>query len=200
MYAILHFKTICNIPVHTYIVLSLQCMNTLDVYILIPVLGGLLIGLFRGLVRELISLLVVVLGISLATLLSKSASQLLIAYVDISEHLAQPVAFAVIFLLVFIALNLLSKILQRLIKALSLGAVNAIAGGVFGMFKMALLVSVFFTLTDVIEGRMQWIPTPLKDNSLLYKPVKKLAPFLWQEMNQTPIDDGSSENETPITI
>ena len=157
-------------------------MNTLDLIILLPVAAGFITGLFRGLIKEVISLAVIIIGIYAARLLSPIATTLMIDWFEISPKGAQVLGFVAIFSLVAILLTIAGRLLQGVIQLLTLGFLNAIVGGVFGGLKIVLLFSIFFNVVQAIDHKVSIIDTELREESLLYSPVKGFAPGLWEEI------------------
>ena len=74
--------------------------------------------------------------------------------------------------------------IQGLVQALSLGFINSMIGGVFGAIKIALIYSIIFTLLQSLEHRFPIIEAESRENSVLYEPVKELAPKLWDELTE----------------
>lgn len=157
-------------------------MNTLDYIIIFPVLIGFIIGLFKGLIKEVIGLAIVILGIYLARLFAPLASELLVKWLVISPQGAQPLGFLVIFSIVAITLTLIGRMIQGLVQALSLGFINSMIGGVFGALKIALLYSILFNVLHSLEHKFSIIEPESRENSVLYEPIKELAPQLWEEL------------------
>ncbi len=159
-------------------------MNTLDYIILFPIVIGFIIGLFKGLIKEIIGLAIVILGIYLSRLLAPLTSELLVQWLDISPRGAQPLGFIVVFGVIAIVLTLAGRMIQGLVQALSLGFINSMIGGVFGAIKIALIYSIIFTLLQSLEHRFPIIEAESRENSVLYEPVKELAPKLWDELTE----------------
>lgn len=157
-------------------------MNTLDFIILFPVIAGFIIGLFKGLIKEVIGLAIVILGIYLSRLLAPFVSEVLVQWLDISPKGAQPLGFVVVFSIVAILLTITGRLINGLIQALSLGFINSVIGGIFGALKIALLFSILFNLLHSFEGRFSVIEPESRENSILYEPIKELAPDLWDEL------------------
>lgn len=154
-------------------------MNALDLYLIIPVVAGFVIGLFRGLIKEIISLLVIVLGIYLSRMFSGIVATLLVNTLDISIQAAQPLAFLMIFVIIAILLSLLAKLLSRVVNVLSLGLLNALAGGFFGGLKILLIMSLFLNLAAALDDKVTIIEPESIEKSVFYGPVLKFAPELW---------------------
>lgn len=72
----------------------------------------------------------------------------------------------------------IAKLIERLAKAVSLGFVNKLAGGIFGMLKFGLILSILIFVLNAIEKSILIIPTETKQKSLLYEPVGKIAPIV----------------------
>lgn len=156
-------------------------MNSLDLYILAPILVGFVIGLLRGFVKEIIAIIIIIIGIYLSRLLSLAVANWLAAGFDISIRASQPIAFIIIFIVVAITLTIIGRIVQKMIQVLSLGCFNALLGGVFGALKLALLVSLFLIIGDALNDKFNMISQDTKISSKLYQPIKHLAPTLWKE-------------------
>lgn len=157
-------------------------MNTLDFIILIPVAAGFITGLFRGLIKEVISIAVIIFGIYLAKLLAPIATSLIIEWFEISPRGGQALGFVAVFSIIAILLTLLGRMLQGVIQLLSLGFLNSIVGGIFGGLKIALIFSIIFNILQGIDHKLSIIDAELREESILYAPVKGLAPELWDEI------------------
>ncbi len=156
-------------------------MNSLDLYLLIPIALGFIFGLFKGLVKELASLAAIVLGIYGAKLLSPYATGILVKVFDFSPKTAQPLSYLFVFIVIAISLIIVSKMLDKMFESMSLGGLNKLFGGVFGAMKYALIISVLLNVFDAVDSRFSILKAETKDNSIAYKPLMKLGPVLWDE-------------------
>jgi membrane protein required for colicin V production len=77
---------------------------------------------------------------------------------------------------VVVVCALLVKIIDKFLSLVTLGWINKLLGGVFGLLKFALLLSVLIHLVDMVDQRFNWIQPQVKQNSLFYKPVKAVLP------------------------
>ena len=160
-------------------------MNTLDLIILFPVAAGFITGLFRGLIKEVISLAVIIIGIYLSKILAPYASELLINWFDLSPKGAQPLGYIAVFCVIALLLTLTGRLLQGFIQLLSLGFLNSIVGGIFGGLKIALIISILLNVLQGIDHRIKVVDPELKEESILYRPIKELAPELWEDLTYT---------------
>jgi len=155
-------------------------MNSLDLFLLIPIAVGFIFGLFKGLVKELASLAAIVLGIYGAKLLAPAVSDILITKFDFSSKTAIPMAYLLLFIAIGIAFLLLAKMLDKLFDSISLGGLNKLFGGIFGGLKYALIISVLLNVFDALDSRFSILKSDTKENSIAYDPIIKLAPTLWE--------------------
>lgn len=171
-------------------------MNSLDLFILVPVAIGFVVGIFKGLIKELISLAAIVLGILGAKLLSPWFAGILEKALNISPKTAQPIAFLLLFIAIAVVMLLLAHLLDKLFSAISLGGLNKFLGGVFGALKYALIVSVLLNVFDVLHTKFGIVSVETVENSLTYKHVLKVAPQLWEEAKKYNTDiDNKIDNE-----
>lgn len=157
-------------------------MNSLDLYILIPVLGGLVFGLFRGFVREVISIATIVLGLICARLFNEIVAGWLADFFEIGLKSAKPLAFIVIFISVGILLKIFGRIIHNTIKMMSLGIFNALLGAMLGGAKWLLIMSILLNLLAAVNDKITVIDPEMIDRSIFYKPVKNFGPDLWKDI------------------
>lgn len=159
-------------------------MNTFDLIILIPVLIGFVFGLSKGFIREILSLAVIFIGIYGSKLLSPIADSILTGVFSVSETIAKPLSFVVMFLLIAFTLMVLARSLDKLIDSASLGGMNKFFGGLFGALKYALIISLLLNVFHAVDSRIHILNEETKSQSMLYNPMLKLAPQLWDEVKE----------------
>ena len=156
-------------------------MNKLDLILLVPIGIGFIFGLFKGLIKEITSLAAIVLGIYGARLLAPFISSILVSWFHFSEKIAMPMSYLVLFVGIAIVLLMVAKSLEKVFESMSLGGLNKFFGGIFGALKYALIVSVLLIVFNAIDSRFSMVSAETKANSIVYKPLLKLAPSLWNE-------------------
>ena len=167
-------------------------MNSLDLFLFIPIAVGFVFGLFKGLIKELTSLAAIVLGIYGAKLLAPFVSGILMGSFDISSTTAKPIAYFLLFVSIAIVLLLGAKMLDKFFESISLGGLNKLMGGFFGALKYALILSVLLNIFNALDSLVSVINTEKKESSICYKPLLKLGPVLWYEAKKY----NSPENNT----
>ncbi|MDO9011812.1 MAG: CvpA family protein [Gallionella sp.] len=112
-------------------------MTGLDYAMIGIMLVSLLLGLWRGLVYEVLSLL----GWPLAFVLSRMFAADLEPLLPISQEVARvALAYALVFIVVLIVWGMLVWLFAKLIKAVGLGVLDSVLGGVFGLLRGVLVI------------------------------------------------------------
>ncbi len=157
-------------------------MNSLDIYIAIPIVIGLILGFSKGLIKEIIGLVILVGGIWLAKIFDSSLALWLMTKTEVNEKTAKVLAFLILFIAVAISLSVLGKIIEKAFETIALGGLNKVVGGLFGGLKYALIVSIVLNAFIFFGTFGSILSEEDKEGSLLYNPVIQLAPELWDEI------------------
>ena len=128
-------------------------MNEIDIGIAIILAIGLVRGLMKGFILELTSLLSVILGIVGAFFFADVVESYVLQYLDWDAKYIQLTAFVLTFLIIVILVSLIGKALTKLANAIALGMLNRLAGGVFGLLKMTLIVLVLVLVLNTINKK-----------------------------------------------
>ena len=97
------------------------------------------------------------------------------------------ISFACVFLLIIAFVFLVAKMIQKMVDGVALSAINKIGGAVFGALKFALMMSVVIFMIDAIEESYPMISFKTKEESLLYRPVGKIAPTLIPALDKSKV-------------
>jgi membrane protein required for colicin V production len=132
-------------------------MSGFDFTVAAILLVSLLLGLWRGLVYEVLSLLGWPIAFVLSRLFAGDVAPLIpmpvLSNVEgTQEHFRVAVAYAVVFIAALIVWSVLAWLLSKLVKAVGLGWLDRLMGGVFGLLRggLVVLVRVWLAgLTDV---------------------------------------------------
>lgn len=175
-------------------------MNIIDLLLTIFLLLGLVRGLFKGFFVELAGLLSLLGGVYAAIHFSDVTLEFLDVIFSWEETILSIVAFAVTFFVVAFLISLAGRFLTQMVRMMLLGIINRIFGGILGALKMAFLASIFF----MIFGRFgMFVPSEeTQATSLLYAPVKALAPLLLptviEEVKEGELFETPAEEEEEI--
>lgn len=153
-------------------------MNFFDLLILIPVLWGFWRGFTKGIIMEAATLAAFFLGVWGGIHLSDKLAALIRGWMDSQSEYIPLIAFALVFVGILMAVYGVAKLVDRVAEGAALSSVNKIAGGLFGALKFVLVLSVLFFVLDAVQKSVPLLPPQIKEGSLLYAPVARVAPIV----------------------
>lgn len=154
-------------------------MSVIDIILATLLLFGFIRGLFKGLFVEIASLVALVLGVWGAIHFSHFVSGFLDPKVDWDQKTMNIVAFAITFVVIVLTIGLAGKALTKLADFAALGLLNKLAGAVFGALKIGLILSVLLGIFHKMNQTLPFMEDKDLEKSMLYEPVKSLAPMLF---------------------
>lgn len=154
-------------------------MNSIDIVLGILFVYAFYKGFKNGIIIEIASIVALVAGVFCAIYFSDVTASYLLEKFQWSEKYIAISSFVITFLLVLIGVHLLGKVLTKLVKALLLGTVNKILGGIFGLLKMVLILGIVLVYIDRKVNLTQWMSSKQADESLLYTYLFKSGRFLY---------------------
>lgn len=170
-------------------------MSIIDIVLAALLLFGFIRGLFKGLFVEIASLVALILGIYGAIHFSYFAADLLESKVDWSEKTINIVAFAVTFVIIVLAISLAGKALTKLADFAALGLLNKLLGGVFGALKIGLILSILLIVFSKLNNTLPFMEKEDLEESILYEPVKSLAPMIFPNLIKSESEQEASNEE-----
>lgn len=168
-------------------------MSVIDIVLGALLLFGLIRGLFKGLFVEIASLLALVLGIYGAIHFSDYAASLFEAKVEWDEKTIAIVAFAITFVVIVLAISLAGKALTKLADFAALGMLNKLLGAVFGVLKIGLILSIVLMVFSRLNNTLPFFEPEDLENSVLYEPVKSLAPMVFPSLVKSESDTAETQ-------
>ncbi len=140
-------------------------------------------GLRKGIISELATLVALIVGVYGAARFSPLTEQIIAPFLgDIPTRL---VAFGVTLLLIVMAVHALSRLLTKLLRAMSLGMINRLAGGLFCTAKVLLIVSCCIGLLNRIwPGDEGFLSEAEKDEMMTYRFVESFSGFVFPYIDQ----------------
>lgn len=157
--------------------MAINDISYIDVLIILPLAVGLIRGLMRGLITELIAIMAVVLGVIGARLWAPAFTAWLLANFTWPEQVCIVVAYTLLFLGIAIVCNLCGKMFSRLLRAIHLGWLNRLLGGVFGALKWTIIVLTLVFVVSTLDDKFHFIKDDLKQHSVCYKPSVHAANY-----------------------
>ncbi len=153
-------------------------MNGLDFILIVPLLYMVYRGYSKGLIISLATLAALILGIWAGIRFSGAAAGFVGKIIHVDERFLPAITFMVIFILILVVVHLFGKMLEKLADLVALGWINKLLGGLFGIAKAVLLLSVLLYLIGVFDRNEKLITPATKENSFLYQPIASLVPLL----------------------
>jgi len=172
-------------------------MNILDIIILVLLLLGLINGLRNGLFVEIASIVALIAGIYGAIHFSNFAADFLMDKVDWNEKTVNITAFIITFVVIVLLIALAGKALTKLADFAALGMLNKLLGGVFGLLKMAVILSVILIIFETLNKNLPFMDDDDLEESMLYEPVRSLVPTIFPiilEKKATESEEGENED------
>ncbi len=150
-------------------------MNTLDIFILILFVPGIVRGLSKGFVEQTLSLLGIILSVYMAYHYHGSVYTWLSAHFEISQTVLHIVGFAIVLAGVLIVILLLANLITTVVEKASLGWLNRSLGVVLSIIVTALVLSVIILLFNMVNVKFGLVKSPILQDSLLYGALKDLG-------------------------
>lgn len=169
-------------------------MAIIDIILGALLLFGLIRGLMKGLFVEVASIVALIAGVYGAIHFSNFAAELLEPRVEWDEKYINIVAFAITFVIIVVIIALAGKALTKLADFAALGFLNKLLGGVFGALKIGLILSVVLIIFDNMNNKLPFASEDDLEDSVLYEPVKSLAPMLFPSI----LNKGKEESDDSI--
>ncbi len=170
-------------------------MSIIDIVLGALLLFGLIRGAMKGLFVEVASLIALVVGVYGAIHFSGFAAELLESKVDWNQKTINIVAFAITFVIIVLAISLAGKALTKLADFAALGIINKLAGGIFGALKIGLILSVLLIVFNKLNNTLPFMEQEDLEESILYKPVKSLAPMIFPNLIKSETDQEENPEE-----
>ncbi|NNF58793.1 MAG: CvpA family protein [Rhodothermaceae bacterium] len=154
----------------------------LDFFILAMIGIGVWRGLRTGFGRQLVSTVGLFLAFIIGAALMGPVGSTVVESLGVSERTAPVVGFVVVFSVVLGGVSAVGHLFRKTLEAFKLSALDNMAGALLSGLKAALSLSILLMVTAVspTPGGNPWIiGAETRDDSLLYEPVRALAPETW---------------------
>ncbi len=151
-------------------------INYLDVGLAIPLILGLYKGFKKGLILELTSLLALIVGLFGGIYFFEIGKSFLDSHFDINEKFLPILSFLSLFVCIVLVVSIVGKILDKFVKMIALGGINRLVGALFGLLKMAVIVSTLLMFTYKFHSLIPFLSSEKTNSSMLYRPLRFLVP------------------------
>ena len=155
-------------------------MNYLDIILSLILFYGLFKGFTRGLIIEAASLLSIIVGILGALAFTPIIESLLSYFLSNEKLPSSIILFTVSLILIVLGVNFFARNLTKFIKLISLGGVNKVLGGIFGVSKYILLISILFVFVDQFSFMFEYFESNLLEESVMFESLKNVGYYIIQ--------------------
>lgn len=171
-------------------------MTVIDIVLGALLLFGLIRGLTKGLFVEVASLLALIIGVYGAIHFSHFATEFLESRVEWDEKYINIASFAMTFIIIVFVISLAGKALTKLADFAALGMLNKLLGGLFGLFKIGLILSIILMVFANMNKAIPFVEDEDIEKSVLYEHVRSLAPMIFPNI----IKEEETQEEANNTI
>ena len=151
-------------------------MNILDIIFIIPIVWFAYRGFSKGLIIGVTTLIALILGIYLSIRFSGVVAGFLMSNFEWDEKYIPIISFVITFIGVVFVIYLIGKILEKFIDMIALGFLNKLFGGLFGIVKAVVLLSVIIYIINSFDRQQKVFTEKLQQGSILYEPVESVVP------------------------
>lgn len=160
-------------------------MSFLDIILGLLLLWGLWKGLNNGLFVEIASIIALIAGIYGAIHFSYITGDYLSPRMDWNEKYINITAFIITFILIVLIVHTAGKFLTKIADFAMLGLLNKIAGALFGALKVAVILGALLIFFERLNENLSLVNEDVKNESVLYKPIKEIGAFVFDYVLQT---------------
>lgn len=153
----------------------------LDLIIIVFLAMGAYSGYKQGLFISILSIVAFIIAIVLAFHFMDWGTALLAERVDQLTFFLPFVAFLMIFLGVILIIRGLAYLVKKTMDFTILGSVDNVAGGILGIFKTALILSLLLWVANSFEF---FVPKEWVKDSKTYSLIEPIAPFIIMYLDQ----------------
>ena len=151
-------------------------MTTLDIFLLIPFLYAAFKGITKGFLVQAGTLVALIVGMFVAYKFSEWLGAWMQTHWKIAAKVAYYASFALLFLGVLVGMYFLTRAIEQMIKTMALNWLNRLAGFLFAMLKMAIIVSTLIYIFEAINIKMKLVDKKVTNESIVYRYVQPVAP------------------------
>lgn len=164
-------------------------IHILDIVIVLLLIWGAYSGFKSGFLIQSLTLVAFLLGIWAGFHFCRVVSEFMVEHFHMHGLYVTPVAFAIILILVIILINIIGYWLTNLMGKGVIGTMNRIGGAIFGILKMAFIISILFWIILSIDVHHKFFTQEIRHKSFLEPPIERIAPAVFPFFHLTELKD-----------
>lgn len=169
-------------------------MSFLDIILGLLLLYGLYKGLKNGLFIEIASIIALIGGIYGAIHFSYYAGDYLSQNMEWEERYINIAAFVITFIIIVLIVHAIAKLLTKVASFAMLGWLNKLAGGIFGVVKVAVILGALLVFFEQVNASTGMVKNDTMNQSILYEPIKKIGAIVFSKVLRTNEEEEPEEN------
>ena len=159
-------------------------MNTLDIIFAVVVCIGFAIGCYKGIIKQLTLGAGIIIGLLQAILFYPSLGCKLVEWTGWSELVCNLLGGILIFAIIVSLFQLIGAIIRWFFRLILLGFADRLLGGLLsGAITVLLFVGAVSAISKIDNTNALFGQTS-QENSMLYKPMRKLSVAFIEEMKK----------------
>ena len=144
------------------------------------------------------SLVALITGVYGAIHFSYFVGNFLANRVSWDEKFVTIISFSITFGIIVLVISLIGKLFTKIADFASLGLLNKILGGLFGVVKIGLILSVILLVFNKLNNTIPFISEEQQENAILFEPIKNFAPALFPDFLN--IEEDNNDNKQKLKI
>ncbi len=172
-----------------YICTNHLTVNFVDIVLGLLLLYGLFKGVKNGLVVEIASILALVAGLYGAIHFSYIVGNYLASHFDWNDRVMSLISFIITFFIIVTLVILAARLLTKVAEIAMLGLLNKIAGGLFGLLKVAIILGALIIFLESVNKNLSIINDDVKRESVLYGPIRNLGDLVFSAVIKKDVED-----------
>lgn len=173
-------------------------MQTIDIVITVLLTIGLVSGLHDGLVKQVASLVGFIAGLLLGRAFCRPVGDALMSLLGMSVEVAHVVAFILILILVPLLFSMVAWLVTRVLRAICLGWMNRLLGGLVGVVKLALFTGLLITAIEVFDRHDALLSEEHKAASIFYYPLYRSTGIFFDQIKEELFDAGANVSANAV--
>ncbi len=159
-------------------------MNTLDIIFAAVVVIGFAIGCYKGIIKQLTLGAGIVIGLLQAILFYQSLGSKLVEWTGWNSVICYLLAGVLIFAIIVGAFQLIGSVIRWFFRLILLGFADRLLGGLLSAVITVLLFVGVVSVINKIDNTNVLFGRTSQENSMLYKPMRKLSVAFIDEMKK----------------
>jgi len=167
-------------------------VSFIDIVLGLLLLYGLFKGVQNGLLVELASIVALVAGLYGAIHFSYIVGNYMASHWDWNERTMSLLSFIITFFIIVIVVVMAGKLLTKIAEFAMLGLLNKIAGGLFGILKVAIILGALLIFMESVNKNLRLINADTKSESVLYDPIRNIGDLVFSAVIKSETDNEDS--------